>query len=612
MYNFGFDIKNGLNSKQIIMKKFFLLCTTVIIFSVMQAQQGVAINTDGSNADNSALLDIKSSSKGILIPRVTSAQKTGIASPATGLLVYQTDGTAGFYYFNGNSWSPLSGVAQGPLSGWATTGNTGTDSSVNYIGTADNNPLVGKVNGEQVFRFSPGVPNTSVGYQAGKNNTGSYNHFIGYRAGLSNTTGIANFFQGYEAGFSNTTANYNHFSGFKAGHSDSTGIANHFEGFYAGYSNTTGSQNYFSGQQAGYANTTASQNHFVGYQAGFNNTIGENNYFAGFGAGSYNTTGSNNHFEGYKAGYSNTAGLSNTFIGNQSGYSNSNGFANNFIGFKSGYSNTSGTQNTYIGFQSGFANNGSGNVFIGYQAGAQETAASNKLIISNSQTSNPLIYGAFDSNLVRFNGTTVMNGIAQVEGVASINGTANIKGGTNINGYLSVVHYSNAENKVAEVKQVLDNVYAKIYFENSNHAGWEVGGVGTGTNSTSFFEFTYLGTNALKMDGLGHVTIASTLTQNSDIRLKKNLTPLTNVLGKIISISGYTYNWIDARRDTSEQIGFIAQEVEKEYPQLVKTDEHGIKSVAYGNMTPILLEAIKEQQQQIDELKKAIEDLKKR
>ena len=139
-----------------------------------------------------------------------------------------------------------------------------------------------------------------------------------------------------------------------------------------------------------------------------------------------------------------------------------------------------------------------------------------------------------------------------------------------------------------------------------------MGGLGTGTNSTSFFEFTYLGTNALRMDGLGHVTIAGTLTQNSDVRLKKNLTPLKNVLGKIKNISGYTYNWIDARKDTSEQIGFIAQEVEKEYPQLVRTDEHGIKSVAYANMTPILLEAIKDQQQQIDELKKEIEELRKK
>ena len=227
------------------MKKFFLLCKTIFIFSCVYAQQGVAINNDGTNPDNSAMLDIKSTSKGILVPRMTSAQRSAIVTPANGLLIYQTDGTTGFYFYNGSAWSPLSAAAQGPLSGWVTTGNAGTDSSTNFIGTLDNKPLIGKVNGEQVFKFSQGVPNTFVGYQAGKNNTASYNHFIGFSAGVSNTTGMANFFQGYEAGYNNTTANYNYFSGFRAGRSNSTGIANHFEGYNSGYSNTTGNQNYF-------------------------------------------------------------------------------------------------------------------------------------------------------------------------------------------------------------------------------------------------------------------------------------------------------------------------------------------------------------------------------
>ena len=66
------------------MKKFFLLLETVFIISILNAQQGVAINTDGSSSDNSAMLDIKSTSKGILIPRLSAAQKTAIVSPATG------------------------------------------------------------------------------------------------------------------------------------------------------------------------------------------------------------------------------------------------------------------------------------------------------------------------------------------------------------------------------------------------------------------------------------------------------------------------------------------------------------------------------------------------
>src|SRR6187455_2849659 len=134
------------------MKKIFLLIKTVFIFCMAYTQQGVAINTDGSSSDNSAMLDIKSNAKGLLIPRLTALQKNAIVTPAVGLLIYQTDATAGFYYYNGSSWMPLTSAAQGPLSGWATIGNSGTDSTVNFIGTSDNQPLIGKINGEQVFR----------------------------------------------------------------------------------------------------------------------------------------------------------------------------------------------------------------------------------------------------------------------------------------------------------------------------------------------------------------------------------------------------------------------------------------------------------------------------
>jgi len=93
------------------MKKIFSLLKAVFIFSVAYTQQGVAINTDGSSPDNSAILDIKSAGKGLLIPRLTAAQKAATASPAVGLLIYQTDGTVGFYYYNSSAWTPLSSAA---------------------------------------------------------------------------------------------------------------------------------------------------------------------------------------------------------------------------------------------------------------------------------------------------------------------------------------------------------------------------------------------------------------------------------------------------------------------------------------------------------------------
>jgi len=78
------------------------------------------------------MLDISSTNKGLLIPRMTSVQIAAIAAPATGLLVYDTDFSR-FYFYNGTSWIfVLNGN-----SGWNLLGNTGTNATNNFIGTTD-------------------------------------------------------------------------------------------------------------------------------------------------------------------------------------------------------------------------------------------------------------------------------------------------------------------------------------------------------------------------------------------------------------------------------------------------------------------------------------------
>ena len=113
--------------------------------------------------------------------------------------------------------------------------------------------------------------------------------------------------------------------------------------------------------------------------------------------------------------------------------------------------------------------------------------------------------------------------------------------------------------------------------------------------------------NCLQMDGSGNLTMLNNVTAYSDARLKTDVVKIENALDKVQQLNGYTYT----RTDTgSKQTGVIAQEVMKVLPEVVMGSEDTHYSVAYGNMVGLLIEAIKEQQGQINELKLTIEQLK--
>ncbi len=90
-------------------KKYFY---SFFIFGVLSCSQihaqNVSINSDGTAPDPSALLDVMATDKGMLVPRMNSVQKTAIASPAIGLLIYQTDAPIGFWYYDAIAWKPVS------------------------------------------------------------------------------------------------------------------------------------------------------------------------------------------------------------------------------------------------------------------------------------------------------------------------------------------------------------------------------------------------------------------------------------------------------------------------------------------------------------------------
>lgn len=109
------------------------------------------------------------------------------------------------------------------------------------------------------------------------------------------------------------------------------------------------------------------------------------------------------------------------------------------------------------------------------------------------------------------------------------------------------------------------------------------------------------------------------LHQHSDIRLKKDIHPLENSLDKVLNLQGVSFTWNKevssyVGRIRENDIGFIAQEVEKVIPELITETtvsdlDYSIKNVDYDRLIPVLVEAIKEQQQQIEDLKRTVQEL---
>ncbi len=125
---------------------------------------------------------------------------------------------------------------------------------------------------------------------------------------------------------------------------------------------------------------------------------------------------------------------------------------------------------------------------------------------------------------------------------------------------------------------------------------------------------------SVKFQVAGDATISGKFNSNgiqesSDKRFKKDIEPLDGALENILKLEGVTYSW---RKDefpnrnfgTDKEIGVIAQELEKVYPELVATDTEGYKSVQYSHLVPVLIEAIKDQQELIQSLESNVDNLK--
>jgi hypothetical protein len=341
---------------------FFLL----LLCSNKMISQSLAINTDGSTANASALLDVKSTNKGMLVPRMTAVQRIAIATPANGLIVYDTDSLA-FSYFNGTIWTFFKGTNN--LNGnWGLKGNAGT-TAANFIGTTDAQDFRIKVNNQPFGFLGSANKNIFLGENAGIAATvGGNNIAIGSAALSKNIfqsesvaigdSSLFNNGQNVGAGF--VWATYNTAIGAKALFTNDSGFFNTAVGHSALYANKTGYYNTALGNDALFNNKTGNFNTAIGAVAMLSNTTGESNTAIGSGALVSNTTGFKNTAVGSNAMLNNTTGFYNVAIGESSMYNTKTGNNNTVVGFAALSNGTSGNDNVALG-RSALRNNTSGN-----------------------------------------------------------------------------------------------------------------------------------------------------------------------------------------------------------------------------------------------------------
>ncbi len=271
------------------MRNYLVLVTLLITANISYAQVGIGT----SSPAGSSQLDVSSTTKGLLPPRMTTSQRDAISSPATGLQIYNTDNRAiETYTGTSTEWFTL-GRGKGGVSSNTALGvktlfmnTTGQDNTATGYYSLFNNTTGGKNSAfgrSALYNNSIGVQNTAVGYYALYDNTANYNTAVGYLSAENNSSGTHNSAMGIMALRTNTTGSYN------------TALGGH-----SLYLNATGSNNTAIGRYALYRNTN-NHNTAIGYDALYNNTTGSYNTALGRDADIAFATLTNSTSIGYNA-----------------------------------------------------------------------------------------------------------------------------------------------------------------------------------------------------------------------------------------------------------------------------------------------------------------------
>ncbi len=638
--------------------------------------QNVGIGTD--TPDATAQLEIRSGSKGLLIPRTSSISRTAIVNPAKGLMLYDTT-TSSFWFYDAAGWVEMGSTKNS----WFTKGNINTTASTDFIGTGDDTPLSFRVNNERAGKIDQNNSNLFFGHLAGSNDfIGQYNTAVGEQAIYSNinasfNTGVGAFVLrydtaifntgiGFQALYLNTAGINNTAAGAQALSSNTLGKENTAVGNVSLDENTTGNYNTAAGSLSLKSNTTGNNNTAIGYQALFNNTTGADNVAAGINALIFNHVGVRNvaigsgalysdfsgsgnvalgdsalfHYApsgagietvaiGSKALFTCQSGTYNTAIGAKSLYSATGNF-NTALGYETMYASTTGNDNIAIGYHALYSNTtGSSNMAIGDYAlvlntTGYESIAIGQLALSNITTGSSIAIGydalsgvttgtgnigigvltstgstGSNNTMIGTQGGTVGSKSYAVTlgsgSVANCNNCLILGGNTAINRTRVAINI-NAPATDLHIIQQSDDVFSTsrgIRLERPNGDQWR-----TFIDPNNDYVFQLNNSLFSYIEPVGGTFIA-----NSDARLKKDVLPMDNVLSKVLELRAKSFQYI-INSDTDRRLyGFIAQDVEKVFPDFVVTSEAGYQGIAYSNFGVVAVKAIQEQQEQINDLK---------